>query len=128
MLEKGPSCGLKFNLDKCEIFWSTGDQMFSEFPTAIRRICLIESGAKLLGSPIIGSDHYFDEFISKRVNSVLQMQSRLPDCSNSQIEFHLLRSCLGLCKINHILRTVYHNHTMSRFTAFDASLRHSLKY
>ena len=71
---KGPSFGLKLNLDKCEIFWLTGDQMFSEFPTAIRRICLIESGAELLGSPIIGSDHSFDEFISKCVNSILSKQ------------------------------------------------------
>ncbi len=90
MLKKGPSFGLKLNLDKCEIFWSTGDQMFSEFPTAIHRICLIESGAELLGSPIIGSDHLSDEFISKRVNSVLQMQSHLPDLNTSQIEFHLV--------------------------------------
>ena len=87
---------LKLNLDKCEIFWPKGDQKFSEFPTAIRRICLIKTGAELLGSLIIGSDHFFDEFISKRVNSVLQMQSHLPDLNNSQIEFHLLQSCLGL--------------------------------
>ena len=64
MLEKDPSFGLKLNLDKCEIFWPTGDQMFSEFPTAMRRICLIESGAELLGSPIIGSDHFFDELLA----------------------------------------------------------------
>ena len=55
------------------------------------------------------------------------MQSHLPDLNNSQIEFHLLRSCLGLCKINYILRTVHPNHTMSRFTAFNAGLRHSLE-
>ena len=59
--------------------------------------------------------------------SVLQIQSRLPDLNNSQIEFHLLRSCLGLCKINHILRTVHPIHTMSRFTAFDVGLCHSLE-
>ena len=63
--------------------------MFSDFPTDRRRICLIESGGELLGSPIIGSDYFFDEFISKRVNSA-QMRSRLPDISNSQIEFHPL--------------------------------------
>ena len=43
------------------------------------------------------------------------------------ILFHCLRSCLGLCKINHILRTVHPNHTMSCFTEFDAGLRHSLE-
>ena len=83
MLEKGPSFGHKLNLDKCEIFCPTGGQMFSEFPIVIRQICLIESGAELVGSPIIGSDHFFDEFINKRVNSVLQMQSCLRDLSNS---------------------------------------------
>ena len=36
MLEKGPSVGLKLNLGKHEIFWPTGDQMFSELPTAKR--------------------------------------------------------------------------------------------
>ena len=99
--------------------------MFSEFPTAIHRICLIESEAELLGSPIIGYDHFFDESISKPVKCSSNAEY-LPDLNNSQIEFHL-RSCLGLCKINHILRTVHPNHTMSRSTAFDAGLRHSLE-
>ena len=56
--------------------------MFSEFSTAIHRICLTESGAELLGSPIIGSGHFLAEVISKHANSVLQMQSCLPHLNN----------------------------------------------
>ena len=46
--------------------------------------------------------------MAKRVEKVLSCQEHL-DIKDPQVELHLLRSCLGLCKINHILRTVlYH--------------------
>ena len=36
---------------------------------------------------------------------------------------HLLQSCLSVCKINHLLRTVSSDKTIQYLLEFDASLR-----
>ena len=106
LVEKGPSFGLKLNLKKCEVFWPSGDQTFPDCPSEIHRVCAQTEGAELLGSPVCGSIDFYNDFIARRVDSVLQNQSLLQDLNNPQVEIHLLRSCLGFCKINNLLRTV----------------------
>ena len=51
---KGPSYGLQLNMSKCEVFWSTGDPTFPEFPPTIERVAQTNGGAELLGSPVWG--------------------------------------------------------------------------
>ena len=35
LISRGPSFDLHVNLDKCEIFWPSGDQDFADFPPEI---------------------------------------------------------------------------------------------
>ena len=51
-LAKGPQFDLHINLDKREIYWPSGDNMFPQFPTEIHRRT---DRLELLGSPVYGS-------------------------------------------------------------------------
>ena len=48
----GPKYGLYLNLNKCKVFWPSGDQSFPEIPSQVQRVMQVEGGADLLGSPI----------------------------------------------------------------------------
>ena len=58
----GPEFGIHLNLAMCEVFWSSGDQSFKEFPPSICCIIQHEGGAALLGSPVYGSDDFYESF------------------------------------------------------------------
>ena len=85
----------------------SGNQSFPEFPSSVTRISLLqEEGAAFLGSPVWGSSDYFLSFVGKAVDKVASLQDRIGGLGNPQVELHLLRSCLGVCKLNHLLRTI----------------------
>ena len=65
--------------------------------------------------------------MSRRFNKVLQCQRHLSDLENPQVELLLLLSCLSLCKINHLIRTVPSDIIMKQLSRFDAGLRCSLE-
>ena len=102
---KGPLFGLHLNMSKCEVFWSTGNQQFLEFPPEVQRITEVSGGAELLGAPICGSDTFFAMSVAKRIDKIRDCQNRLSDLDDPQVELHLLPSCLGLCKLNHVIPT-----------------------
>ena len=54
------------------------------------------------------------------------MQSHLSDIDDPQIEFHLL-SCLSLCKINYLLRTIPPDLITTSYNLFDSGLHQSLE-
>ena len=119
--------GLCPNLSKCEVFWPLGDQQFSEFPSSVRRVIFSDSsGPAFLGSPVWGSSSYFTSFVSAVIDKVSALQGHLQDLENPQVELHLLRSCLGVCKVNHFLRTVPPNSILPQLQLFDSNLRYSL--
>ena len=79
------------------------DNTFFQFPTEIHRRT---DGLELLGSPVHGSDSFFQNMVTKQIDKVLDIQSHLNDIDNPQVELHLLCSCLSVCNVNHLLRTV----------------------
>jgi len=115
----GPQFGLHLNLSKCELFWPSGDS-FPEFPTNINRA---SEGLELLGSPIWGTDNFFDQFLSSRLSRVVAAQDSIAILEDPQVELHLLRSCLGSCKIIHLLRTVPFSILRSFLEKFDSHLK-----
>ena len=125
--EKGPEFGVYVNLSKCEVLWPSGDQAFPEFDSRVRRVQVILSGSELLGSPIVGSDDFFDDFFKARVNRILEAQSHLSDLHDPHVELHLLRSCLSVCKMNHLLGTTPPDRVLVQLQRFDEGLRHSLQ-
>ena len=125
--QNGPAFGIHLNFNKCEVFRPSGNQQFTQFDHDIRRINVNSSGSELLGSPIVGINHFFDNFFQTRVSKVLDAQSHLSELNDPQVELHLLRSCLSLCKLNHLLRTTPPNKVMHQLHRYDEGLRHSLQ-
>ena len=125
ILEKGPQLGLVVNLAKCELFWPSGDQDFPELPSEIKRISDDDAGLELR-SPVVGTEDFFDRVVGQRVEKVLRLQDHLTDLENPQVALHLLCSCVSICKINHLLRTVPLEFASEQWTHFDNGLRLSL--
>ena len=96
----GPSFGLHI---KCELYWPSGDCSFPGFPHAIKCIDPMSSGLELLGSPVWGSPQFFNSFLSTKLDKTSSIQEKLAELEDSQEELHLLRSCLSVCKLTHIL-------------------------
>ena len=117
---QGPRAGLFLNLDKCEVFWPSGDSRFPHFP---REIIRLTEGVSLLGSPLWGSRSFFNSHVSLIIDKTAITQDLLTDLDDPQVELHLLRSCLGSCKLNHILRTVPSDLISCHLTRFDDNLR-----
>ena len=65
-----------------------------------------EGGAALLGSPVYGSDDFYESFVCNKVKKVLQMQAHLEDMDDPRIELLLLQWCLSQCKLNHLFQTI----------------------
>ena len=53
LVHKGPSFGVYINMNKCEPFWSSGDQEFHGIDSQVRWVNINSRGSELLGSPII---------------------------------------------------------------------------
>ena len=124
---QGPSYGLHPNLSKCEVFWPSGDQSFTDFPPAVKRVVFPQAGGiDFLGSPIWGSPEFLSVFVGSVVDRVSALQERLRDLGDPQVELHLLRSCLGVCKLSHLLRTIPPGCVDSELLRFDDNLRCSL--
>ena len=115
--------GLLLNQSKCEVYWPTGDQEFPEFPPKVTRLT---EGVSLLGSPIWGSTEYMSACVTKLVCKVEAVQDKIADLDDPQIELHLLCSCAGICKINHVLHTVPFETMQAPLLQFDASLKATL--
>jgi len=126
LLAIGPKYGLFVKMGKTELYWPSGDQAFPEFPAAIVRVGPDQAGIELLGSPVFGSPDFYDDAVQCRVAKVVDAQHHLSDLDNPQVALHLLRSCLSLCKVNHLLRTVPAPLAASQWSRFDAECRAAL--
>ena len=58
---------------------------------------------------------------------MINAQSHLMNIDDPQIEFQLLRSCLSLPKINHLLRTVPPGKALRQLSSFDQHLRRAFE-
>ena len=91
-----------------------------EFPSdVIRR----KEGVCLLGSPLWRSEEFLQQNVNKTVDDALDIQLKILEMEDPQVELHLLRSCLRICKINHLLRTVPKDVIYDQLLKFDIGLR-----
>ena len=120
---QGAQFGLLLNKNKCEVYWPSGSPEFIEFPTEVTRL---REGVTLLGSPVYGTPQYMSSCVAQLVNKTEALQEKICDLEDPQVELHLLRSCAGIFKINHILRTVPQHVMDEPLGRFDAALRCSL--
>ena len=120
----GSPLGLFLNKQKCELFWPSGDQSFLDFPLELRRP---SDGLDLLCSLVWGSDNFFDSYFASKVDRTRRLQELLCFLEDPQCEFHLLRSCLNVCKVTHLLCTVPPNRATHQLHNFDIGLRQALE-
>ena len=117
------------NLSKCEVFWLSGDQCFLEFLSTVKHVTFSDtSGPVFLGSPIWGLTSSFASFVKEVVEKVSLLQERLQSLESPQVKLHLLCSCLGMCKLNHLLCTISPDTIMPQLHLFDGYLRDYLYY
>ena len=101
--------------------------LFNIFPPAAKRVVLPEvGGIDFLGSPIWGSPEFLSTFVGSVVDRVSVLQACLEDLKAPQVELLLLYSCLGVYKLNHLLRTIPSGSMDSELLRFDDNLRCSL--
>ena len=91
------------------------------------RLSISDGGVDQLGSPILGSEEFTEAYVLNKVDKVLAMQDHLDDLEDPQVELHLLWSCLDLCKVMFLLRTLPPGSAPEAFKRFDAGLRRSLE-
>ena len=60
-------------------------------------------GVKLLGTPI-GSKDFSSEFLRKKFRTFEEVDRKVREIDDAQLEFAMFRGCLGFGKINHLLR------------------------
>ena len=119
--------GLKFKLwyiNMACLSKPSGDLSFSKIDISVTRVNAQSDGLELLRAPIVGSDKYFDNYFRKRADKVLLAQSCLSDLD---VEFQLLRSCLGLCRLNHPIRIIPSGRVHGQLLRLDPGLQHSLQ-
>ena len=90
------------NFEKCELFWPKATDL-SEFPVDIKRIPT--TGVDILGSHI-GCPESQERFLEKKTFAVTALFEITSELNASQIEFAILKNCLGVCKFNHLLRSL----------------------
>ena len=110
-----------------EVFWPSDDRSFPNFPIKVQRVEDSLGGAELLGSPMFRSDSFFMSSTAKRIDKVLLCRNHLQDLQDPQVELHLLRTCLSICKINHLLRTVSHDKISLQLSRFDNGMHKCLE-
>ena len=78
------------------------------------------------GSPIWDPTSFSASFIKEVVEKVSLLQECLQSLENPQVEPHLLHTCPGVCKINHLLCTISPDTIMPQLQLFGGYLRDSL--
>ena len=95
----GPPLGLILNSSKCEI-WSPTGHSLDCFPKEFIRI--YDTGVELLGS-CLGSREFAVKVILGRVQKIKKLVSLFADIDDAEIEYRLLKSCIGMPKFNFAL-------------------------
>ena len=73
------------------------------FPTLPPEIVCLKDGVSLLGSPIWVSPDHISSALTCLVDKVGTILTKILKLDNPQAELHLLKSCLGIGKIDHVM-------------------------
>ena len=113
--EEAPRVGLKINAKKCEVWTSDGLEC-SFLPQDVCRSS--PDGFELLGCPV-GLPRFCHETVMRRVRKIADALERLDAINDPQVEYLLLRSCLGIPKLVFALRASPPSFIRQAARAFD---------
>ena len=120
----GRNIGLIVGEEKCEM-WNAlmFYDDFQALPIGILRIR--EAGVKLLGGPV-GSSKFAVKLTEKRVDKIKVSMDRLNLLEDAQMEFCLLRACVGFPKMVFTMRTTPTETIENVLKKFDSNQRETL--
>ena len=88
-------------------------------PASLAQIKFSEAeGFALLGGPV-GAPEFRRATVAERADKLKETLTALSDVQNSQVEYHLLRSCLGAAKFSYVTRTCDPAVCQGEFQNFD---------
>ena len=122
---EGPGIGLQLSLSKSVLWKPPGAQAPVELPGSLGQLTMsVEGGVPLLGGPV-GSPTFCQQTVKERVTTLTDMLNALSTLDDSQVEYHLLRSCFGFPKFT----CTSHVHVIQRTASpcFRNSTRHSVE-
>ena len=117
--------GLELNLAKCEVWWPSGDASFREFPPEVKR--MPHEGVDILKVPV-GTDGYIASRLATVVTDMERVLSKLSLLEDPHVEYTLMRSCMGACKLVYRLRAAPAGpRTQEVLERADTALRNALE-
>ena len=121
---EGERLGLKFNISKCEVL--TRNNCNLDIANTFPGFQMIDiRDAQLLGSPIL-SDRGLDVALDDKCNELQNMLSRLKHLS-AHHSLVIIRHCISVPTVMHILRTNNNCHDNDRLIMFDNIVRRGLE-
>jgi hypothetical protein len=113
----GPDLGLILSEGKSQLWWPTPNEAeWLLYPTSISRTR--GSGIKLLGSPV-GDQVFAQSLLDKRIDKISVLLQKLNALNDPQVQFALVRSCVGFPKIAFSLRTCPPEFVKNQLRKFD---------
>ena len=124
IIAEGQELGLSIKLRKCELFWPR-EVDTDCFPEEIKRLPPT-NGMDLLGSHI-GNPESQENFLEKKIGAVAVLLEAVTELDDKQIELSILKNCLGVSKINHLLRSCPPEQMSQSLVYFDNCQRGCLE-
>lgn len=115
--------GLHLNLAKSPLWWPTHPE--PEVVAQYEQLCIPvvrEDGILALKVPI-GSEDYVREQMRMKVEALRDRLDILGEFENTQVALLILRVCMGVCRINFLLRALPQPLTVQAATQFDEMQR-----
>ena len=105
------SRGFHLNLSKCELCWPEAplENVRSSYPEVL--IQLYTDGTLVFNAPV-GSKGFCDASFTAKVRSLEPPLDDVTALENPQVSITLLKCCLGVSKINYLLRVTQADSTM----------------
>ena len=118
--------GLHLNLSKCHVWWpkEPTESAKAAYPTELSRE--YTEGASILNAPL-GTHECMEENIVTKVKALEPLFEMFVTLENAHVSFTLLKFCLGVCKINYLLRVTPVQCTKLGAQLFDKFFENGLR-
>ena len=119
--------GLHLNLSKCEIWWDLelSDNIKEAYPSEVSQ--RYNDGTFVLNAPI-GSHRFMEDSIVQKVKALDPLFQEVSALESTHVSFTLLKFCMGVCKVNYLLRVTPVQCTKSGAQVFDDLVEKSLRH
>ena len=124
--EEAKACGLYVRVDKCKIYWPTApsDEVQASYPPDVKQE--YSDGFYILKAPV-GTTEFMEREFSQHIQELKSLIDAILELEDSHVAFQLFRSCLGVCRINYLLRVIPTKATLKGAEEFDELMENALR-